>query len=178
MSLDALSMPHAWGSCCVEPWARGRGGAAPAPTKLGCGTDVPASDRRSCHTSPVLSDRRSEIARAQTACSGRGRASPTRRWQPRAWQPGRRRPGRCTARSFGRLAAEPYPLPTAPRAAPAARACPSPATSAPARPPASPGMVLAHGARGWRWRLASRPFMAAPRSAQDFCVNRPRIWLF
>jgi hypothetical protein len=30
----------------AEPWAVGRGGAAPALPGLGCGTDVPASDRR------------------------------------------------------------------------------------------------------------------------------------
>ncbi len=65
------------------------------------------------------------------------------------------RPGRCTACSFAdawRLAAEPYPRPTAPRAAPAARACPTPASRAPACLSASLGMALAHGARGWRWR--------------------------
>ncbi len=45
----------------------------------------------------------------------------------------------------GCLAAKPYRLPTAPRAAPAARACPSPASRAPARPSASSGMALAPG---------------------------------
>jgi hypothetical protein len=45
-----------------------------------------------------------------------------------------------------------------PRSAPAARACPSPASRAPAHSSASPGMALMHGARGWRWLLVSRPF--------------------
>jgi hypothetical protein len=76
------------------------------------------------------------------------------------------------------LATEPYPLPTAPRAAPAARACPSPAV---VRRRVRPR------ARGWRWPTApgigagawsAGHFMAAPRAAQDFCVCRPRIWLF
>jgi hypothetical protein len=35
-------------------------------------------------------------------------------------------------------------------------------------------MALAHGTRGWRWRLVGH-FMAAQRSAQEFCVFRPRI---
>ncbi len=138
---------------CVEPWAGGRGGATPAPTGLGCGTDVPAKP------GPVIANQRSPVPSLAFRRPARAVIAPL--------------PPLC-----GRLAAEPYPLPTAPRAAPAARACPSPATSAPARPPVSPGMALAHGARGWRWRLAGRPLYAAPRSAQDLCVNRPRIWHF
>jgi hypothetical protein len=91
--------------------------------------------------------RSAELARALTrACArparqrmhdrDRGRsASPTRRWQPRAQQPGRHRAWPLHPLQAGVVcAAEPYPLPTATRAAPAARACPSPATSAPARP--------------------------------------------
>ncbi len=92
-------------------------------------------------------DHRPEIAcahtRAQPSCSaahprsGRDRASPTRRWQPRAWQLGRKAWPLHRAFLCGRLAAEPYyPLSTAPRAAPAARACPFTANRA--RPSASP----------------------------------------
>jgi hypothetical protein len=43
----------------------------------------------------------------------------------------------------------------------------------PAPPSASPGM--AHGVRGWRWRLVGH-FMAAPRSAQDLCNGPKRSW--
>jgi hypothetical protein len=161
---------------CVEPWAGGRGGAAPAPTGLGCGTDVPASDRRS------------EIAhahtRAQTACSaahprpGRDRASVTRRWQLRTWQPGRQAWPLHRAFLCGRLppnlirfrpppAQRPQPVPAAPRQQVRRRVGPL--------------------ARGWRWRTSpgdgagawsAGHFMAALRSAQEDCVNRPRITFF
>jgi hypothetical protein len=157
MSLGALSMPHAWQRSCA--WSLGRGGGGGPP--LHRGADGPASDRRA--------EVARALTRAQPSCSastigqsGRGRCTARssrdwasrRRWQPRAWQPGRRRPGRCTARSL----ADAWPpnltrFRPPPRAAPAASACPSPASRAPARPCASPGVALAQSARGWRWRL-------------------------
>ncbi len=91
-------------------------------------------------------------------------------------------PGRCTARSF----ADAWPpnlirfrLP--PRAASAARACPSPAKCALARPSASPGIALAHGARG-RWRLAvilwlhhGRPKCFSPTDFVNLLVSRTTV---
>ncbi len=149
---------------CVEPWAGGAGGPPLHPPGWAAGQMSlpviagPASDRRS-------SGQRSHRVhtRAQTACSaahprsGRDRASPTRRRQPRAWQPGRQAWPLHRAFLCGRLAAEPYPLPTAPRAAPAARACPSPASREPARPSAIPGVALAPGLQAILWLHHGRP---------------------
>jgi hypothetical protein len=155
---------------CVEPWAWGRWGAAPAPLDL---RDLfPASDRRpETARAPTRAQPSCSAAHPRSGCD---RASPTRLANaPRvaAWP---------TARPFAD-AWPPNPLPTAPRAAPAARACPFPASRAPARPSASPGMALAHGVRRWRWRwslVGHFFFMADPRSAKDFCVYRSRISLF
>jgi hypothetical protein len=112
----------------------------------------PANDCRS-------SDRRSEIARAHTRAQTVGPhdgavIAPL----PRADDSPACGSLADRASLCGRLAAD--PLPTALRAAPAARACPSPATSAPARLSTSPGMALAHSARGWGWPEGY--FIAAP----------------
>jgi hypothetical protein len=163
MSLDALSMPHAWERSCA--WSLGRGGGGgppPAHAPLDLRDLFPASDRR-----PEIAR---ALTRAQPSCSaahprsGRDRASPTRRWQPRAWQPGRprvplRTPGR---RTHFRPPPEqrPQPAPAPPRQAVRRRVRPR--------------------AREWRWRTPS----GAGAGAGALSVilwpihGRPKIFVF
>jgi hypothetical protein len=139
------------GSVCVrEALGGGERGGRPCTHRAGL------RDRCPCQWSPVLPVIAGPVAGPVIAgqrspvptlkCSGRDRASPTRRWQPRAWPPGRRRPGRCTARSF----VDAW-LPNLIRFRPPPAQRPQPA---PAPPRQLVRRRVRQRARGWRWRTA------------------------
>ncbi len=154
-----MPLPHAW-ERSLRGASLGRGeGGGPAPPGLGCGTDVPASDLRSAITRAHSRAQSTLIATATDQPLPRADGSPARGSLAD-------RSGCRTVRSFA--AAWPPNLihfqpPPAQRPQPAftlpGKAC----AGASVREPGD-------GAGAW-----SASLFAAPRSAQEDCVNRPRI---